>query len=132
MGTTTPDRNPVTTILGREPAAYLALVAVIVKLAVAFGAHVTVDQQSAINAFAAAIIGVIIARIAHDGGIAAVLGLFQAAIALAVGYGLHWSADLQALVMSAVAIAAALYTRTQITAPVAPPAPAAVTYTRSE
>ncbi|WP_354643838.1 hypothetical protein [Kitasatospora camelliae] len=109
-------------IWGREPALWLALIAVLVKLGAAFGLHVTPDQQAAINAVAAAAAGLIVAYLAHEGGIAAAaLGLIQAAASLAVGFGLDWSADQQAVVMSAAAAIAAMWTRTQVT----PPVPAA-------
>ncbi|MFB7908100.1 hypothetical protein ACFC1T_16845 [Kitasatospora sp. NPDC056076] len=105
-------------ILGREPALWLGLVAVLVKAATAFGLHVTPDQQALVNAAAAALVGAIVAFIVHDGAAAAILGLVQAAIALAVGYGLDWTADQQAVAMSLVAAAVAMWTRTQVTAPV--------------
>ena len=103
-------------IFGREPALWLALVAVAVKLVSAFGIQVTTDQQSVINALAAATVGLAVAVMTHDGTSAAVLGLVQAAVALAVGFGLHWSADLQATVMSAAAALVAMFIRTQVTA----------------
>lgn len=105
-------------ILGREPAAWLALVAVAVKLAAAFGLDVTVDQQATINAVAAAAMGVLIAVIAHDGLGAAIIGLAQAGLALALGFGLDWSADRQAVVMAAVTVVVGMWDRTQVTAPV--------------
>ncbi|PJN24074.1 hypothetical protein [Kitasatospora sp. CB02891] len=116
-------------ILGREPALWLTLVAVLVKLGSAFGLHVSTDQQALINAAAAALVGLVVALIVGDGRGAAVLGLVQAALALAVGYGLHWTADQQAVALSAVAAAVAMWTRTQVTAPVPaarqlPPIPA--------
>jgi cell division protein FtsW (lipid II flippase) len=110
-------------ILGREPALWLALVGVLVKALAAFGMNVSADQQALINALAAAIVGLVVAFLVHDGGAAAVLGLVQAAIALAVGYGLDWSADQQAVAMSLVAAAVAMWTRTQVTAPVPAKAP---------
>lgn len=114
------------TFFGREPALWLALVAVAVKLGTAFGLNLTTDQQAVVNALAAAIAGLLIAVMVHDGIAAAALGLVQAALALAVGLGLDWSADRQAVVMSFAAAIAAMWTRTQVTAPVAPltrPAP---------
>ena len=107
---------------GREPALLLGLLAVAVKLASAFGLNVSTDQQALINAFAAAAVGVAVAVIAHDGVSAAVLGLTQAALALAVGFGLHWSPDQQAVVMAFAQAVVAMWTRSQVTAPV----PAAV------
>jgi uncharacterized RDD family membrane protein YckC len=103
---------------GREPVLWLSLVAVGVKLAAAFGLDVTTDQQAAINAVAAAIVGLTVAYLVHDGMSAAVLGFLQAALALAVGLGLHWTPDQQAIAMSFAAAAVAMFTRTQVTAPV--------------
>lgn len=105
-------------IFRREPALWLALIAVFVKTLSAFGLDVSVDQQSLINAGAAAAVGLIVAAMVHDGVGAALLGVVQAVIALAVGFGLGWSADRQAVVMSLVAAVVAMWTRTQVTAPV--------------
>lgn len=105
-------------ILKREPAAWLALVAVGVKLLAAFGLDVSAGQQAAINAVAAAAMGLLVASIAHDAVGAAVIGLAQAALALALGFGLDWSADRQAVVMAAVTVVIGMWDRTQVTAPV--------------
>ncbi len=105
-------------VFGREPALVLTLIAVIVKTVAAFGVDVSTDQQAVINAAAAAVVGLAIAVMAHDGIGAAVLGFVQAAIALAVGFGLHWDAGQQAVVMSLVAAAIGMFDRTQVTAPV--------------
>ncbi|MFR9794214.1 hypothetical protein ACL07V_37265 [Streptomyces sp. MB22_4] len=105
-------------LLGREPAAWLALVAVAVKLAAAFGLDVTADQQATINAVAAAAMGVLIALVAHDGLGAAIIGLAQAGLALALGFGLNWTADRQAVVMAAVTVIVGMWNRTQVTAPI--------------
>jgi hypothetical protein len=105
-------------IFGREPALWLALVAVGVKLATAFGLDVSTGQQAVINAAAAAVVGLVVAFLVHDGVSAAILGLVQAAVALAVGFGLDWSADQQAVVMSASAALVAMFVRTQVTAPI--------------
>ncbi|MFF0409048.1 hypothetical protein ACFYUY_01260 [Kitasatospora sp. NPDC004745] len=107
-----------TKLFGREPALWLGFIAVLVKTLAAFGLHVTNDQQAVINAAAAALVGLAVAIAAHDGVSAALIGAVQAVIALAVGYGLNWSADQQAVIMSLVAAAVAMWTRTQVTAPV--------------
>ncbi|GAA3032033.1 hypothetical protein FHS39_002605 [Streptomyces olivoverticillatus] len=104
-------------ILGREPALWLGLLSVLVKLSTAFGLPISADQQAVVNAVAAAAVGVAVAVVAHDGISAAVLGFVQAAIALAVGLGLHWSPAQQAVVMSAAAAVVAMFVRTQVTAP---------------
>jgi len=110
-------------ILGREPAMWLMLVSVIVKGATAFGLDLSTDRQAVINATAAAVVGLVVAAIVHEGAVAAILGLAQAGLALSVGFGAHLSADRQAAVMAAVAIAVGMYTRTQVTAPVPAKAP---------
>lgn len=117
-------------IFKREPALWLALVAVLVKLGAAFGLNVSTDQQAVVNAVAAAAVGVAVAWSVHDGLGAALIGLVQASVALAVGFGLHWSSDQQAAAAAVAAAAVALWTRTQVTAPV-PPAPAAGAAVRS-
>ncbi|MEU1908347.1 hypothetical protein [Streptomyces hygroscopicus] len=106
------------TLLGREPSLWLGLVAVLVKLATAFGLDVSSEQQAVVNALAAALVGLILAVMAHDGVGAAILGFVQAAIALAVGFGLDWSAERQAVVLSVAAAVVAMFDRTQVTAPV--------------
>lgn len=105
-------------IIGREPALWLALVAVAVQLATAFGLNLGHGQQASINAAAVAIVGVITAFATRDGISAAVLGLVQAGIALAVGFGLHWSPDQQSTVLALVAALVAMFVRTQATAKV--------------
>lgn len=107
-------------IFGREPALWLALAGVAVKLATAFGLDLSDRQQASVNAASLAVAGLLVALSTHDGIAAAALGLLQAGIALAVGFGLHWSPEQQATVMSFAAALAAMWTRTQVTAPVPP------------
>ncbi|MEE1812702.1 hypothetical protein [Streptomyces sp. BE133] len=105
-------------VFGREPAAVLALFAILVKLLAAFGLDVSTDVQAYINAVAAAAMGIAIAVVANDGLGAAIVGFAQAALALALGLGLDWSADQQAVVLTAVTIVVGMWDRTQVTAPV--------------
>lgn len=105
-------------IFGREPAAWLALIAVAVKLLAAFGLNVSADQQATINAVAAALMGVLVAAFVHDGVGAALIGFAQAALALAVGFGLDWSAEKQAVVLAAATVVVGMWDRTQVIAPV--------------
>ncbi|MFC8008646.1 hypothetical protein [Streptomyces cinereoruber] len=112
-------------IFGREPAAWLALVSIIVKLAVAFGWDASAEVQANVNAVAAAAMGILIAVIVHDGLGAALIGLAQSGLALSLGYGLDWSAEKQVAAMALVTIVVAMWDRTQVTAPVPPePIPA--------
>ncbi|MFC5905568.1 hypothetical protein [Streptomyces zhihengii] len=105
-------------IFKREPALWLGLIAIVVKLLAAFGMDVSAEQQAVINAVAAALVGLILAVMAGDAAAAAVLGFAQAALALAVGFGLDWSAEQQVVFLAAAAAAVAMFDRTQITAPV--------------
>lgn len=114
-------RNPL--IFGREPALYITLAATAIKLIAAFVIDLNTGQQSALNAVVAAAAGLAIAHIVRDGQVAAILGIVQAFIALAIGFGLKIDPDAQAVIMSFVATAAAMFTRTQVTAPVQPQTP---------
>lgn len=117
------------TIFGREPAAVLAFLAILVKLFSAFVVHVNADQQSVINAALAALVGLAVAQKVHDGQAAALYGFAQALVALAVGFGLHWDPATQALVLSAIQAAIGMWTRTQVVAPVPAAVPAGVAST---
>lgn len=108
---------PTYKIFGREPAAVLALFAVVVKLASAYVFHASIDQQATVNTVAACVVALLIAISAHDSVGAAVFNLAQAAFAAAVGFGAHVSADNQALWLSLVTVVIGLWSRTQVTAP---------------
>jgi FtsH-binding integral membrane protein len=107
-----------TRTFGREPALWLTLIATAVRLFSALVINLTVDQQAVLNAFAAAIAGLIIAKVTHRGHPAAILGFVHALLALGVGFGLRVDADTQALVMSFFGAALAMFIRTQVVAPV--------------
>jgi hypothetical protein len=112
-------------VFGREPAAWAGLLAISIKLLFAFVVHLDGDHQALANALVAALAGLFVAVVTHDGVSAAILGVAQALLALAVGYGLKWSPDQQAVVMSAASAVLAMFVRSQVTAPV--PAPASAT-----
>lgn len=103
----------------RDPALWLTLVATAVRLASAFLLHLTGEQQAVVNAAATAVAALIVAfAVAHDGQVAAILGVAQALLALAIGFGLNVSAENQAVIMSFVGAVAAAFIRTQATATV--------------
>jgi hypothetical protein len=105
-------------ILGREPALLLGFVAAAVKM-LGYLFNVSGDVQTAINAIAAGVVAVILAIMLRSGALgAAIMQVASAVMALIVGLGLDWSADKQALVMAVVSAGLALFTRTQVTAPV--------------
>ncbi|MFK8851267.1 hypothetical protein [Streptomyces sp. Ac-502] len=106
-------------ILGREPSAWLALVSVIVQFVSAFVIEVSADTQTAVNAVAAAAMGLILAFMVHDGVIAALTGFAQAGLALGMNLGLDWSSARQAAAMAFVTIVAQFWlVRDRVTAPV--------------
>lgn len=105
-------------IFGREPVYLLAFVAIVLKLAAAYGLDVSAAQQTLINTFLACIVAVVSAVVLRNGAVgAAIIQLGQAALALFLGFGLEMSADEQAGWMSVVAGAVALWERREVTAP---------------
>ena len=104
---------------GREPVYILGFIAAALQALTAFGLDVTETQQTLVNAFAAAIVGVITAIVLKAGALAAaLLGFAQTGMALIVGFGLDWSTDMQGKVMAAIAALLALWLREKVTAPV--------------
>lgn len=106
-------------IFGREPVYILGFIAAGLQALTAFGLDVTETQQTLVNFFAAAIVGVITAIVLKAGALAAaLLGFAQSGMALAVGFGLDWSTDMQGKVMAAIAALLALWLREKVIAPV--------------
>jgi hypothetical protein len=106
-------------VFGREPALLLGFAAAFLQLGAAFGLDVSGTQQALITAFLACVVGVASAVVLKSGALGAtIMQLANAGMALFVGYGLDWSADTQGKVMAALSAALALWTRTQVTAPV--------------
>lgn len=106
-------------IFGREPVYILGFVAALLEALSAFGVDISAGTQTAINAVAAAVVGVVTAIVLKNGALAAAIVQFaQAAMALCVGLGLDWSADDQSKVMAAIGALVTLWLRQQVTAPV--------------
>ncbi|MFD8516612.1 hypothetical protein ACFV27_37410 [Streptomyces antimycoticus] len=105
-------------ILGREPAVWAGLVAVVVQFVSAFWINVSADTQTAVNVAAAALLGLAVAVKVGDGVVAALTGFAQAALALGMNLGLDWGADKQAAYMALITVVAQAFIRTQVTAPV--------------
>lgn len=106
-------------IFGREPALILGFIAAAVQSLTAFGISVSPGVQTAVNAIAAAVVAIVSAIVLKDGALgAALMQLATAVMALVVGLGLDWSTERQGWVMALVAAGIALFTRTQVTAPV--------------
>jgi hypothetical protein len=107
-------------LFGREPAAILAFLAGLLKVAVAFGLPVTDTQQTLLNTFLAAAVGIVLLIVLRSGAVYATIVEFaQACMALVVGFGMDWSAEKQASVMALVGLGLAfLGIRPQVQAPV--------------
>jgi hypothetical protein len=106
-------------VFGREPALLLGFIAAALKLGTAFGLDVSDTQQTLVNTFLACIVAVISAIVLKNGAVAAtIMQLAQAGMSLFLGFGLHLTADQQGGWMALVAAALAVFTRTQVEAPV--------------
>lgn len=117
-------------ILGREPVAWAALVAVIIQVASAYYFHLTSTQQGLLNGATALVLGfVAAAMVSLEKSVPALIGAIQGVVAVAVGFGAHITPDQVSVVTALIATAAAFWMRTQVVAPVglggvsAPPQP---------
>ncbi len=107
-------------ILGREPVAILAFIAVALKLSSAYGWDVSAEQQATIMVALSCAVAVTEAFILKTGAaFAAIVNLGHAGIALFLAFGLNMSAEQQALWMFAIEGAVAFFVRREVTAPVA-------------
>ncbi|SEN87464.1 hypothetical protein [Nonomuraea pusilla] len=109
------------TIFGREPAVILGFLSAALQLLTAFVLPLTSDQVGALNAVAAAAVGVWTAAVtrAADGGSSiqsAVLGFAQAGITLALVFGLSLSDEQTASIMAFVAMGVSMFVR-QVSSP---------------
>lgn len=106
-----------TMTIRREPAlAAIGVLAPAVQLATAFLVH-DAALQGTINALAAFLTGLLVAALVHSDKLApAILGFAQGLLALALQLGWSLSAEQQGSIMAAVALIAAAYIRTQVTA----------------
>lgn len=112
-------------LFGRDPAMYLEFFAALVMCAGLIWSF-TIDQQSLLNAGAAAIAGIVGAFILHDGQSTAILGGIKALLSLVMGFGLSVSVQWQTAIMMLAGAIVAMYVRTQATAPVPTPVPVAL------
>ena len=106
-------------IFGREPVYILAFIAIALKLSSAYGLDVSAEQPGAIMAVLSLIVAVATAVILKTGAVgASIVNLAQGALALFLAFGLEMSAETQALWMSLVEGAVALFLHREVTAPV--------------
>jgi hypothetical protein len=105
-------------ILGREPALWGTLFRTAILLISTFFFNFTIDQQGALNAVVAAVIGIIVAwQVAGEKAVPLLLGFAEAALAATVAFGVHFSVPTQAVIMGFAAALVGMFTRTQVVAP---------------
>ncbi|MDX3398455.1 hypothetical protein [Streptomyces sp. ME01-18h] len=106
-------------IFGREPVYILAFLAIALKLSSAYGLGVSAEQQGAIMAVLSLIVAVATAVVLKTGAVgASIVNLAQGALALFLAFGLEMPAETQALWMTLVEGAVALFLHREVTAPV--------------
>jgi len=112
-------------ILGREPAVIAgAIKALIAVLCLTVFTGVSADGQTAINALAAAILGVVVAvQVSAEKALPLVVGLVEAGLYVAVAFGMNVTPDVQAALLVAVGAVVAVITRDRVTAKVPALAP---------
>lgn len=107
-------------VLGREPAviagAFKALLAV---LCLTIFTGVSDDAQTAINALAAALLGVYVAmQVSAEKALPLVVGVAEALVYVALAFGANLSPEVQASLLAAVGAVVAVITRDRVTAKV--------------
>jgi hypothetical protein len=108
-------------IFGRDPALWLALLGLFISAAGTFVFHFSTDQEGVLNGLVAAIMGVIVWRVTHDGSPALILGLAKAVFLTLAAFHFNIPADRQTILMGLLSAAVAMFVRTQVGAPVPPP-----------
>jgi hypothetical protein len=113
--------NKILAYLGREPIKIGALIAAALGLVSGLGLPVSIDQQGVINAAIVLVIGLINTWVVSvEKALPLIVGAVQAAMSVALSFGLLLSPQVQASVMTFVVALVAMWTRTQVTAPVPP------------
>lgn len=107
---------------GREPALWAAFFAALFSAAGTFLFKLTTDQEGALNGVVAAVLATIVWRVTKDGTPALILGLIKALIMLAAAWHFSLPPDRQTALMTALSAIIAMFVRTQVAAPIPPPA----------
>lgn len=106
-------------ILGREVALWAAAAKALVAVISLWVINLTVDQQGAVNAVVAALLGVIVAaQVKAEKAVPFVIGLVEAGFYLAVSFGWNIPADRQAVVLTLAGAVIAVITRDRVVAPI--------------
>ncbi len=109
----------------REPVAlWMAVVTPLIQLLSSFLFPLTDEQQSLLNAAAAAILGLVAAwQVSTDKALPMLAGVVQAIIAVGIGFGMELDPTAQSAILALVAAAVSFFVRTQVDAPAPRPQP---------
>lgn len=108
-------------IFGREPALIMAFLSSAIAVFSAIIFHLNAEQQGGLNAAVMAVFGFITAAmLAKEKYVPALVGVLKALIAVAISFGLHLTPEVQGVILTFVATAAALWYRPQVVASVPP------------
>lgn len=110
-------------IFGRELAVWLATIASVFQVVMAYGFDVSGHVQGIATAIVVFAFAVFTAWRAHDGIVSLATGTFQAGVVLFAAFGLHMAATQQALWINGITAALSFFlVRPNVTAPVGPDA----------
>lgn len=106
-------------LFGREPALLLAFFASAVQFLSAQLLPLTDGQQGALNAAAAAVVGIVVAwKVSAETAVPLLAGGLQALLALALAFGFNLTADVQSGLMALFTTGLAFVVRALVVAPV--------------
>ncbi|MFB4307005.1 hypothetical protein [Actinomadura sp. GTD37] len=106
-------------LFGREPAQWLAVLAIAIQLAAGWGLPLSEGQQAAINAAATAVMGFVLAwAVSKEKAAAAAGGVIGALGQLAVSLGVEVSQERIAMTGAAITALLAFWLYGKVTAPV--------------
>lgn len=109
-------------IFGRDPALWAALFASAISALGTFAFHFSIDQEGALNGVFAAAMGIVVWAVTKDGAPALILGFAKALILVAAAWHFNIPTDQQTILMTLLSAMVAMFVRTQVGAPVPPPA----------
>lgn len=106
-------------ILGREVALWAAVAKALVVVISLFAVNLTTDQQGAVNAVVACVLGIVVAiQVKAEKALPFVVGLVEAGIYLAASFGWNVTADRQTALLAVVGAIVAVITRDRVVAPI--------------
>lgn len=103
-------------VLGREPAAWTALVSAILVLLTTFGFNIPTETQGVFMAAVNAVLGLLVVISVKESVYPALVAVVQTAVPLVVAFGLNLSEQQQGAILAVSTIALGfLFTRPQVT-----------------